>query len=528
MKKIFIFIFFLVLIFFGKEVNAVEESYYNLINMNQVEYNSSTDVFYSKQKINLAKGKSYTLVASSNFFGSVLDADSRALEDKSIGATFVNNLNNKLDLNFKLSVSSTGLHYATVSPDEDCILEFTDFLTKGYHLSNLPKSEILLFIGIKEDFKGFREVDHLDSYQKSENTIDIYTSIDSPIKVEEITGKIKAYDNEKGFSNDVILVKDDYQNATTLGEYKLVYRTTDNSNISSTLTINVRVVDKTPPTITGPDILEWDCYNYAPAPEIFKMEYKAFDNVDGDISHKISVANYTLAMYKRKVTKDYEVSLRVVDSSGNETIRNVILRAKDITAPSIILNDVNINLSSIGKSVFSDFYEQVISEITDNSEEYTKTVEAKEVIGKIGFSGVYQVTVTAFDKAGNKSVETANIRVIDDIAPEFYLQSDLLNITTEDVYDLEGIKEAISSDLYEDGILYDTVNLISCDYFSNEKNPGNYTVKYVYSYKGEANYMVGTITVTEPAATPPYWLLILLIPIAVGVLQLIKSRKELD
>ena len=34
--------------------------------------------------------------------------------------------------------------------------------------------QILLFIGIKEDFKGFREVDHLDSYQKSENTIDIY------------------------------------------------------------------------------------------------------------------------------------------------------------------------------------------------------------------------------------------------------------------------------------------------------------------------------------------------------------------
>lgn len=528
-KKIFILLLLIVLMFFVKEVNAAEKTYCNLINMNQVEYDGSNDVFYSKQKINLTKGTAYTLVASSNFFGSALSVDSYALLNKNIGATFINNLNSTLDLKFKLSVADTGLHYATVVPGENCVLEFTDFLTKGYRLNTLPKSEILLFEGSKEEFKGFREVDHLDNYIRSENTIDIYTSIDAPIKVEEITSKIKAYDNESGFSNNIILVSDNYKNANKLGSYKLVYKTTDNSNLSSTLTVNVKVVDNTPPTITGPDVLEWDCYESAPQPETFRLYYKAYDNVDGDITYKMDVANMTLGMYRIGHTKDYEVVLRVVDSSGNKTEKSFILRAKDITAPNVVLSDININLSSIGQSIFSTFYEQVITEITDNSGEFSKTIEAKEVVGKMGFSGTYEVTVTATDNAGNTASKTANIRVIDDIAPEFYLESELLSLSTDDSYSLADIKEAISDGLYNDGILYDSINLISCDYLSNEKTPGTYTVKYMYSYRGEANYMVGTITVSEPAPTPPYWLFILLlIPIAVGIVQFIKTRNDLD
>ena len=528
MKKIFILLLFLVLMFFVKEVEAVEESYYNLINMNQVQYNSTLGVFYSKQKINLTKDTNYTLVASSNFFGSALNSDSYALKNKNMGATFVDSKSNKLDLKFNLNVADTGLYYATITPTENCVLEFTDFLTRGYQLSTLPKSEILLFIGSKEEFKGFREVDYLDDYERISSTIDIYTGCDNPIKIEDITSKLKTYDNESGFSDNVVLVSDNYQNTNKIGEYLVVYKTKDSSNIESILTVNVKVVDATAPTITGPDVLEWDCYKEAPVPEIFKMYYKAYDNIDGDITNKIRVANSALAMYKLKVTKDYEIVLRVVDSAGNVGERTIILRAKDITPPTLTLADININLSSLGESVFDKFYDQVITEVSDDSGTYTTDIEAKELAGKMGFSGTYEVTVTATDAVGNKTVKTAIIRVIDDIAPEFYLHMDLINTTTSEVYTLEDIKEAISASLYEEGILYDSINLVSCDYISNEKNPGKYTVKYMYSYKGEANYMIGTITVSEPKTTPPFWLLtLLLIPLSFGVVQLIKKRKNL-
>ncbi len=46
-------------------------------------------------------------------------------------------------------------------------------------------------------------MEYLENYKGVTESIDIYTSYDNPIKVDEITNKIKSYGNESGFNNDV-------------------------------------------------------------------------------------------------------------------------------------------------------------------------------------------------------------------------------------------------------------------------------------------------------------------------------------
>ena len=521
-KNILIVLLVLAAILCGKEVNAASD-YCNLIDTNQIECGTSS-VFYSKQKIELTKSTSYTFVASKNFFG-----NATSVANKTVGVSAKNSSNNTVSLTFKLAQSETGLYYATASPSENCVVEFTDFLTKGYNLDTLPKDEVILYKGTQKDFQGFRKPEYLTDYSKVDKSLDIYTSCSNPIKVEDITNKIKCYDNESGFYSSVSLVSDNYKNTNKLGDYTLIYKTVDNANNTNTLTVNVKVVDTEGPVITGPDVVEWDCYTTDPMPEYVLVHYKVYDNVDGDITHNLKTQTLITFIYEHGVTKDYEFILSATDSSGNKTLRTITIKAYDMLPPDLTVKDININLSSLGQSSFSSFFEQTVESVSDWSGTYTLDYELKEVTGKMGFSGTFQLTITATDPTGNKTVKTANIKVIDDIAPEFYIQVDLLNTTTDNVYTLEAIKEVISNNLYEEGILYDSIDLISCNYITNEKNPGKYEVRYAYTYKDVTNYVVGTINVTkvEEPKSPVIFLLIVGVPLVIGIGYAIKRRFDL-
>ena len=72
MKKYILMIMLItIMLFICKEVDASNDYYYNLIDMNQVVYDSNKKTFYSPQLIDLKKNTNYTFVASSNFFGTV-------------------------------------------------------------------------------------------------------------------------------------------------------------------------------------------------------------------------------------------------------------------------------------------------------------------------------------------------------------------------------------------------------------------------------------------------------------------------
>lgn len=525
-KYIICFILLCTLIIFGNKASAEVNNYVNLLDMNQTKYNEDTNVFYSEQKIQLYKDNCYTLVASKSFFGNQTTENSDSLINKSLGTKFTTTTGSPLLFKLSLEYVSSGFYYSSITPNQDCYLEFTDFLTKGYDLLTLPKNEIIFYLGEKEEFKGFRENEYLDSYTKVVDTIDIYTGCLNPITVDELTSKLRAYDNTDGVNLSLTLLSDDYKNNNQVGIYEVVYKTIDSSNNESILVVRINVLDTEPPVIEGPSIIEFDCYGDCPSPEEIIRQYSATDEIDGVLSSKIYIQSSGLVMYQIGKTKDYNVVIGVKDKSNNIATKSITLRAKDMYAPELEVKDIEIKLSDLGKSLFADFFFQTIVNVSDNSSTYTLSYESKESLGEFGFKGVYEILVSAKDESGNLTTKKAYITIIDDVAPEFYMHDELLNITTNDLYSIEDIKEAISDSLYNDGILYDNINLISCDYINNESRPGSYTVKYSYSYKGDTNYMIGTINVVEPETPNYYWLLTLLIIPVVGVIIYINKRRQ--
>lgn len=529
MKKIIILILLLCVgLLFSTKVKAEDTKYHNLLDMRQIGYNEEADIFYSTQKIPLKRGAVYTLVASRDFFGDLTKDDRFALQGKQIGTIFKDENNDLVELYLTVNSSQTGLYDATIVPNRNCNLQITDFLTKGYNLDTLPRNEIILFEGEKESFKGFKKNEFMDDYHKLEQSFNIYTSYSNPIKIEDISSKIKVYDNVDGFSDNFTIVTDEYQCSNKLGTYSIIYTCKDSSNVEVTLKVNVIVVDEIPPVISGPDIFEWDCYSNAPNESDILSAYSAVDDLDGDLSNQIEVIDLDTINYSLGNKTDYEVTLRVKDYSGNESIKKVTISAKDITPPEVEVADIYIKLSDYGKVVFKDFYSQVIVSYSDNSGYAVKSYFVEELVGKVGFTGEFLITVKILDLSSNYTQKQARIFIVDDLAPEFYLHTDLINTDVDKVYSLEDIKSVIGDKLTQDGILYDDITLISCDYFSNEKKSGNYSVKYMYSYNGEANYMVGTIRVGKEESKSYSWLLLLLIiPVAGVGVYFSRRRKHL-
>ena len=528
MKKKFIVLFLIMLfcLVSNKTVKAASKPIYNLIDINQISYNNERDAFYSQQQIQLSKDERYTLVVSRNFLGSVYVSESNALSNDEFGTIFTNLNNDALDMDLILIPSNSGLYYSSFSTTEDCNLVITDFITKGYSLETLPKKEIILYQGVKEDFQGFREAEYLEDYVRVDNSINLYTSYNNLINTSDITSKIKCYDNNKGFYNNLVLVEDNYQNSSELGSYSVIYKTTDDSNNESILTVNIHVVDNVAPVINGPDVIEWDCYDLAPVPEVIIKEYSAYDEVDGNLTYKIRAPRTNLHMYNIGVPRDYELYLEVSDYSGNKCEKKVIISAKDITAPVLKTEDVTLNLSQLGQCAFGDFFGTAIVEVSDNSSNYIVLYEANEVINSIGFSGEYQLKIIVRDYTGNETMSVVSFKVVDDIGPEFYMQTHLFNTTTAEVKDVSDIKSVIADNLNEQGILFDSIDLISCNYFSNETTAGTYEVKYAYSYKGETNFMVGTITVEEAPTNTYGWIIFVVLAALLLLVVVIRRRRR--
>ena len=527
MKK-FLFILALVVLsqLFCREVKA--EEYCNLLDTNQIVYDEETKKFYSEQEFLFNKGETYTFVARSNFFGDATKTKQSALSNKTLEITIKGENGELVPLVFRLIYTQTGLYYSTAKIAANCYVKFTDFLVEGYEIETLPKDEVILFKGSKEKFQGFRSPEYLNDFEKITENINIYTSWENPIFLETITSKIKFYDNELGYK-DVEIVSNEYVSGCGGGEFEIVLQAKDNADNIKTLIVNVIVVDNEPPVITGPDIIEWDCYTVDPTPELALSNYKAYDNADGDITSKLKTSTPINWIFERGVTKDYEFEIISRDNSGNETRKIIIIRCKDLYGPDLVLRDINVNLSNIGGYSLTSQFDFVIESVSDNSGEYKLKYDWQEVVGKVGFSGTFNIIVTATDLAGNETIKTASLRVIDDIPPEFYIQSDLLNTTADNVYSMEQIKELISDALYSDGILYDSIDLISCDYFTNEEKVGTYQVKYAYSYKDEVNYAIGTINVTKAQNenSPIIVLIIIGVPVLIGIIYLIKRKMDI-
>ena len=190
------------------------------------------------------------------------------------------------------------------------------------------------------------------------------------------------------------------------GDYNITYTYIDklwHYNIKQ----KVKIKDLTKPQI----ILEGEKeVSVCPSKEYQEQGFKAYDNLDGDITSKVKVTKT-----KNKII--YQVS----DKAGNETKLERIITYEDDTKPTIsllgdetLLIPLNGTYDELGATAFDNCDEDISAAI-----EITSDVDTTKL-------GTYTVTYTAKDKAGNKETATRTVKVLEP------LQENTIYLTFDD------------------------------------------------------------------------------------------------
>ena len=255
-------------------------------------------------------------------------------------------------------------------------------------------------------------------------------------------------------------------NSAKLGKYEVLYRVTDHVGNKTEQTINVHIVDTTPPEILNIGDIKININN---TENINWIEgVKIIDNYDGEMSIDYLIVDCSDVNLEKPGI--YSLRFIAIDSNGNKVVEVISVRVFDDDIPMIHnLKDLRIKVNSN-----FDFLEGITAtdptdgDITDRIILYDQYVNLSKI-------GTYFLTYIVFDRSGNPYSETIKVTVYDDSIPEINGTRDLtLEVFT--VFTRDDFLEGVSAyDLY-DG---DLTNEIIVDYSEvNFEVLGTYLVRY--------------------------------------------------
>ncbi|MCH9813907.1 MAG: DUF5011 domain-containing protein [Epsilonproteobacteria bacterium] len=235
----------------------------------------------------------------------------------------------------------------------------------------------------------------------------------------------------------------------TIGTYTITYTATDTAGNSASEIRTVTVIDVTAPTIT---LDQFDTYT--------ELGATATDAVEG------AIAVTTSGSVDTTVVGTHIVTYTAVDNAGNSTSQNRTITILDKTAPVITLNgSATLTLNQ------NESYIELGATATD-------AVDGNVDVSTTGFvntldAGIYMLTYTAVDSAGNSASTTRTINVLDTTPPMLTLTgSNPQTILIGEAYTELG---AIATDNV-DGEISDHITIDSSNVDTN--TVGDYSVTY--------------------------------------------------
>jgi hypothetical protein len=227
-----------------------------------------------------------------------------------------------------------------------------------------------------------------------------------------------AIDNKEGNISDAIVVSGEVD-VNTLGDYTITYNIKDNQGNASSATRIVRVVDTQAPVIDNPNADKTNaCWTVeVQLQNIFADVTSAADNYNSIGDGLVFTANPAASNGGASVDTRFQgttsVTYTATDESGNVTtqcidyvVRDYIPPVIDLRTLDVVNHRVNTPYTPVSASASDNLYSSTQISLTS-----TSNVDAYTL-------GTYQDTYTATDAAGNVSVRTRTVNVIDDIAPE--------------------------------------------------------------------------------------------------------------
>jgi hypothetical protein len=364
------------------------------------------------------------------------------------GITAIDNVDETLEI----TVDSSAVSY-TVPGTYNVIISVTD------QAGNVATETLILTV----EFEG---VDPVISGTQN------YT-IEQGDEVPDYLDGVVAVDNVDGTLTDSIEVDDSDVNYDTIGTYDVVFSVSDTAGNEVNVTVQVTVVkETTEPVISGHANIE---ISPSATNVNFLENVTALDNFDGDLTDQIEVDTSLLDV---ETLGTYSIFYSVTDAAGNETVVEVTVHVKDMTAPIItghrnLTFEVNSTPNFLWKDIRAtddidgDLLDQII---IDDSEVDLSVI------------GTYPLTYRVEDSAGNMAEVTVNITIADRTKPVisalsqtiYYLEDDelpdfLSNATAMDNYDGD-ISENLTVDT--DDINYDVEGSYDVIYTVSD-NQGN-------------------------------------------------------
>lgn len=196
------------------------------------------------------------------------------------------------------------------------------------------------------------------------------------------------------------------------GDTEVTYTATDNAGNEAICSFTVSVQDNTPPVFTSiPDDLIVSTQEDACEAVVNWEEILAEDNCDNSLD---IVTNHNSGdVFSLGETT---VEITATDDAGNETSASFLITVEDQIPPQVLTNPTDITISSS-----SDCEAVVNWEITTFSDNCDADLEITSThnSGDLFQLGTTTVTYTATDNAGNETLSSFDVIVVDETAPDF-------------------------------------------------------------------------------------------------------------
>lgn len=312
------------------------------------------------------------------------------------------------------------------------------------------------------------------------------TRVEDPISIEELieTIELKAIDEVDGDLSDKIsyegadyltyvLNKDVHERS--LGFYPITFTVKDKANNEAQCVINIEVIDDQAPVIdVSKSILKYEL-SMEDEPLTLKQIIDNIVVTDNHLfSHRIITDEYTSNPHERGV---YPITIEYYDVSNNRNSVTVKVSVKDKKPPVITMDATTITKSyKAGLKVTELLAELNIVALDDCDGKVDYFITSDEYTGNENKVGKYLVSIAAKDYSGNSVSKNVIVKIIDDIAPVFYYNELVVNITIHEKLNLSQFKEILLKN-----------NSVSNKEFSLEVIEENYSE----NYNQEGQYEVG-------------------------------------
>jgi len=201
---------------------------------------------------------------------------------------------------------------------------------------------------------------------------------------------------------------------TDVGTNQVTLNVTDGSNNTAVSVVSVTVLDTITPTITMADTVT--VYANATCGASVTWAVLADDNCSYTLSSNYASGSTFNIGYHNVITT-------VTDPSGNAVSATTVIEVLDTLAPvwtsSSFVNSIVPNTASCGS--FVTWIAPVAFDLCSNV-----SVTASATNGSSFGLGTHTVTFTATDAAGNSNTQSITFTVVDDIAPEVIVPSDIV------------------------------------------------------------------------------------------------------